>query len=258
MDGFALRARLATLALVGALVFAAGCGDREQHADGAPRADRYARRVQPIESWIPESQVPEEPQDFPEMVMWEVSQYPPGTQPTPEHEQAARDLIERCHESALRHGWNVYEKGLADGFEKPPRDPRHYRNPAFLLDGVVLDPDRPEYLMYYPVADGKYALAGFMFLAAGRGARGPQVAGPLTVWHFHVWRDQQCAVNEMISVGFAAPGEKCEQGVGYHRSVEMMHVWLVDHPQGPFATPMNFPRRLLAGALEKRMRERGY
>jgi hypothetical protein len=38
----------------------------------------------------------------------------------------------------------------------------------------------------------------------------------------------------------------------------MMHVWLVDHPLGPFASPMYLPSEYLMRGLERRLEERGF
>jgi hypothetical protein len=53
-------------------------------------------------------------------------------------------------------------------------------------------------------------------------------------------------------------GGKCEKGVPSQYSGEMMHVWLIDHPEGDFATPMSLPTDVLVRGLEKRLRERGF
>ena len=38
----------------------------------------------------------------------------------------------------------------------------------------------------------------------------------------------------------------------------MMHVWLVDHPDGPFATSMRIDPMLLEGLLGARIEARGF
>jgi hypothetical protein len=241
-----------------ALTFVTGCENDLQASENAQPAERFARGTSPNGPWVLELEFPKPSPESPWMVIREVTWYAPGTEPTPEQAKAAQELVESCHESATRNGWNHYQKGLADGFEKPQRDLRHFRNNEFLLDGAFLDPDRPEYLMYYPTVDGKIELVGFMFTMSERSQWGPQVGGPLTIWHYHVWREQQCADREVIPLEFISPGEKCEKGVGRHRSLEMMHVWLIDHPQGPFGTLMHIPQNVVEAGLAKRKRERGY
>jgi hypothetical protein len=206
--------------------------------------DRYARKFLPfVAGWRLESEIPAKIQESPHMVIWEVSEFPPETKATPAQRRAADDLVERCRAAAVAHGWHDYDRGLADGYHLPRDsqggvlDARHYRNDAFVLDNATLDPERPEYLMYYPTPDGTQQLVGFMFFGRQQAARGPQIGGPLTVWHYHIFKTKQCLTEGILQGGWAVDG-KCEKGVGYHRSAEMLHVWLIDRPLGAFSTSM--------------------
>jgi hypothetical protein len=239
MQGSKLGRILSSALLLGAASL--GCSREEEPS----LRDRYARRFLPFDpEWRRESEIPTAPQRYPRMVMWEVSNYPPGSTPTPEQQRAADDLVERCRAAAVSHGWHDPEKGIADGFHPPrgadgevnPHD-HHYRNDAYMLDDRILDCDRPEYLMYHPRRDGTKELVGFMFFARTPTEHGPQIGGPSTVWHFHKWSVAQCMVHDLLDVGWALDGE-CEEGVPSHRSAEMLHVWLVDRPNGPFSTAM--------------------
>ncbi len=217
------------------LLSAASLGCSREDAPNLP--DRYVRRFLPFQAeWKRESEIPSAPQRYPHMVIWEASNYAPGSTPTPAQRRAADQLVERCRAAAVTHGWHDHAKGLADGFDVSD-DQRHYENREFLLDDRILDCDRPEYLMYYPGPEGTRKLVGFMFYARTPTERGPQIGGPLTTWHFHRWSKQVCTVDGVIDVGWAVDGE-CEEGVGSHRSPEMLHVWLIDRPKGPFSTSM--------------------
>jgi hypothetical protein len=251
----------------GACLAAAGCGDRAsappsgEESDAAQRwVHRYVmtglKHYRPEEDrWRPESEVPRKRVTEPGMVIWEVSEYPPGSQPTADQAAAADDLVERCYAAALRHGWHEYERGLADGYRSI--DTHHYRKDEFMLDDHVLDPDRPEVLMYYATPpDGEQRLAGFMFYAKNRQVRGPQLGGPLTIWHYHSWFRPQCVVDG-LSVNWSVDG-KCKRGVPSQYSGEMMHVWLLDHPEGDFGSPMYLPYDFLMQGLAKRLEERGF
>jgi len=191
------------------------------------------------------------------MTVWEVSVIDPDSPPTPAQRRAAEDLVERSFASAERNQWFEYQKGLDDGYAYDGNDYVHYRNAEFILDDAILDPDRPEILMYYPTPE-RHRLAGFMFLTKRRFDRGPQIGGPLTIWHYHIWKGLQCVVGEVTPTRMVDLDVGCPKSVGYHRSFEMMHVWLLDHPGGDFATAMAFPKEALDAALEKRMLERGY
>lgn len=237
----------------------AGCEQprTESEVDGA--TDRFARKYLPYEEqWIRESQIPEEPQESPWMVIWEVSEFDPGVPATPEQMQAANDLVTRCYDSALEHGWFDREKGLRDGFQLSANDKRHHRKDEYVLDGVTLDPDRPEYLMYYDTEDGRQALVAFMFLADAPESRGPQIAGPLAVWHHHIWNRKRCWVQGLLSAGSVGEDGQCEEGAARSRSPEMLHVWLIPRRVGPFSSGMGVPPQVLENGLRKRMAERGY
>ena len=249
---------IATLVASALLVACFPSDDALDTSEVPSEPERYARLFLPYagEGWVRESDIPREPQETPAMVAWELSAYPPGTQPTLEQQEAVTDLVEQCHAAAIRHGWADVAKGKADGFEM--QDTWHYRNDAYLLDDIILDPDHPEVLMYYATPDGEHALAGFMFFAKTLDDPGPQIGGPLTIWHYHIYKAALCLVGDVLGDGWALPGKPCKKGTPSHRSGEMMHVWLLDNPRGPFATSMMISEDVLVRGLEKRLRERGY
>jgi hypothetical protein len=127
-----------------------------------------------------------------------------------------------------------------------------------MLDDRILDPDRPEYLMYYPKPDGTRGLAGLMFITRSLDERGPQFAGRLTIWHHHVWARPQCVERGVLALDWAKRDRSCLRGEPRHHSPEMLHTWLIDHPKGPFATSMILPPRVFIEGLEKRALERGF
>ena len=61
------------------------------------------------------------------------------------------------------------------------------------------------------------------------------------------------------TTGFIPVSGRCPEGYqGFHRSYEMLHVWLIDRPRGPFSTSMMLPPAEVAPALAERKRERGF
>jgi uncharacterized membrane protein len=161
--------------------------------------------------------------------------------PTTEQRQWAQAFVERCWESARRHGWLKFEDAQADGFELQWSDTEHYLKREFVFDDKILDPDRPEFLMYRDTPQGKL-LMGFMFFTRSLEERGPQPAGSLAAWHFHPWNGRgYCAERGILP--FSRPDGRggCAQGQRVNRSAEMLHVWFIDHPLGPFADAMLFP-----------------
>jgi len=184
-------------------------------------------------------------------VIYEVTSYPPGSVPTPEQVQASRGLVDRCFEAAKRHGWFQFKHGLDQGYELMFGDKRHYAKREHLFDDAVLDCDRPEFLMYYDTPIGK-GLAGLMFYADTPRGFGPQIGGPLTIWHYHVWAPIQCMEREMLLVGTAGEDGRCAEGVAMHRSPEMIHVWFIDRRNGPFTSSMFLDDEEIARLMERR------
>jgi len=251
----------ALLALLAALSFACGpraAAPRKAEADivppaPAPAGPRYVCEYNPDPAGLPECELESkffaDPAEAAMMQMLEVTRYA-GVDPTPEQKKAADDLVRRCHESAAAHGWYDFARASADGFKLKVSDETHYNNIAFLFDDRVLDPDHPEYLMFYDTPKGK-VLAGFMFVPRSNTEEGPQVGGNLTRWHYHTWPRPICLVKGVLDTGPVVDG-KCATGAPSARSPEMMHVWLVNHPQGPFATGMYLSPELLERLLRER------
>ena len=229
-----------------------GCEEPPGPVETPPPSERYARKFLPLEpAWVRESDIPERPQTSPAMVIWEVSETDPNREPTSQERDAAEALVARCYEVAERRGWFRFERGLADGYRLMQGDRRHYVNEAYLFDDSVLDCERPEFLMYYGTPEGKL-LAGLMFYAPGQLERGPQIGGPLTIWHYHVWFRSKCLRGGLLLAGDGRNG--CRDGDPHHRSPEMLHVWFLDHPDGQFATTMWLDRESLDAAIAARSR----
>ena len=120
----------------------------------------------------------------------------------------------------------------------------NFGHDGYLTDGRVLDPERPEFLMYYETEAGE-RLAGFMFYQESHYAHGPQFGGPLTVWHYHILRAPMCW-HGGLPVDPPTPQGICELGTAEIRTPEMLHVWFVEHPEGDYATSMGLTPDLIA------------
>lgn len=189
-----------------------------------------------VERWEPETT---DYSDF-KMGMYELTQYP-NQEATQAQKDAANKFVKASFDAVVRHGWLSKEKGLRDGYEKMYGDPVHFVNKEYVFDGETLNPEKPEVLMYYKTKDGDY-LMGVMFLAIGQ--RGPQVAGPLSKWHYHV-DPRMCYERGVLPIGAINEDGSCEEGFHNVRSPEMLHVWFFDHPEGKFATKMGLSEELL-------------
>lgn len=178
------------------------------------------------------------------MVMYEVTRFPFADGATDGQRRAAEALRRRSLEAAERNGWFVYEKALLSGYHQMAGDTHHYVNEEYVLDDRLLDPARPEFLMYYDTPAGK-RLAGYMFLVRTPEEQGPQIGGPETVWHFHIWAEPYCLLDGLFVVTSPDEAGRCERGAPATRSPEMLHVWFVEHPMGPFGTRMKLPESVI-------------
>jgi hypothetical protein len=105
----------------------------------------------------------------------------------------------------------------------------HLENKAYQKDGRVLDPQHPEMLMY-SIVDGRATLLGAVFQMPRAGEPGPTPGGPITQWHAHdVCLTLLPPGLTVVSAYGTCPLLSVSLTIG-----EMMHVWTVDHPGGPY------------------------
>jgi hypothetical protein len=110
---------------------------------------------------------------------------------------------------------------------------KHYFNPAYVTDGRVLDPTRPEGLLYAFTARGPVLVAA-VYLMNRAGEPGRAVGGCLTQWHAH---DNHCSsdpANGLID-GVRRRGGRCPPGQVPWATPPMLHTWVIDLPGGAFA-----------------------
>ena len=108
----------------------------------------------------------------------------------------------------------------------------HYLHAGYTRDGRILDPNRPESLIYLRLTDGSWKLVGVMYRMPSPDQPGPRVGGALTAWHAH---DNLCTANGRV-VATTTNG-RCARGT-VSKTPEMLHVWLVDNPNGVFSDDM--------------------
>jgi hypothetical protein len=128
---------------------------------------------------------------------------------------------------------------LAAGYKvvTPPDEPIvHYVNPAYLVGTDTLNPQRPESLIYGNSTKGPILLAA-MYIAHRIGQPGPDIGGPLTLWHAH----SNLCFNARTNIidAFTDAAGNCPSGSFNSGTPEMLHVWVVENPNGPFSTDMN-------------------
>ncbi len=268
----ALPLGIAVLCLLGSSPSAAAAQDLPEVEVANPRCGHammvrqltYYRRTG---AWIPESDLRLPAREFLGSVpadpttLVEVSRYHPDCPATADLQAAAEEFLVRAYRVALERGWDRFDRSRADGFEPGKAgDPNetHFVHLGHSLDDRLLDPEAPEYLMYYPTSDGPL-LVGMMFMVRTPEERGPQFGGPQTVWHYHAYEDPACLQDMRISSPHDTPsGPVCPEGAtaGF-KSPEMLHLWFVDHPEGTYATSMILPPAVLEGGIREDLREVG-
>ena len=123
-------------------------------------------------------------------------------------------------------------------------DIMHYVNQAYFTDADVLRPDHVQSVIYYNSAHGP-VLIGAMYIMPRLGMPGPQIGGSLTVWHHHdnLCFDRTTGVivaftHDASSVSSDKSGT-CPRGSSNRSTPEMLHVWIIDNPGGPFDADMS-------------------
>jgi len=107
----------------------------------------------------------------------------------------------------------------------------HASNPAYEKDGRILDPARPESLMYSVGPDGPVLTA--VVFEMPDATPGPTPGGPLMVWHAH---DHVCfSLIPPGLTGIATPWGGCPVGsITVAKTNEMIHLWVYDGAPKPF------------------------
>ena len=153
---------------------------------------------------------------------------------TPEQQQRA-DLLVASTAAALAPYAEV-TAAEASGYRwigDDGGDYRHYVRGDYLLDGSELDPERIESLVYRVRPDGSEELvSGMYILNPGTAAdEAPDVAGPLAPWHEHT----NLCFDRTGSIAGTNDAGACPDGSFNVGTPPMLHVWVVDNPDGPFA-----------------------
>jgi hypothetical protein len=147
-------------------------------------------------------------------------------------QQAAANALGAATKQAMKRYARLSD-ALAAGYAlpRPGTGPDvHLENKVFKSDGRVLDPQRPEMLVY-AIGDGRATLLGVVFVMERAGTAGPDPGGPVTRWHAH----NICLTLLPPGFGIVSPFGSCPAFSVNVTTPEMMHVWIVDNPDGPFA-----------------------
>jgi hypothetical protein len=186
----------------------------------------------------------------PEVPIYEVTRYP-DDEPTKQYLNNSWELYNRTYEAAARNGWFEYKNAVKQGYiDYVLADGVHHYNASYYLDGEILNPEKPESLIYYENPENKSneILVGVMYQNMKK--EGEQVGGPLTIWHYHpIIQRKLRRLNKTISQETRYDDYEQLVNEAYkkvpedrlNRTGEMIHVWFVEHPEGPFGTTMSVP-----------------
>jgi hypothetical protein len=167
--------------------------------------------------------------------------------PTPAQVRAARKLVADTKRGLAR--FVDLRDARAAGYapHRPGHETfKHYFNPTYVIDARVLDPTRPEGLLYADTVRGRVVVAA-VYLMSHAGEPGRAVGGCLTQWHVHRNLCSSDPANGMIT-GVRSPGGRCPPGQVPWAAPPMLHTWVIDIPGGPFV------HRFSGGAVFRQLR----
>jgi hypothetical protein len=120
---------------------------------------------------------------------------------------------------------------IGDGFTGH----EHLLNPAHLRDEFLLDPDRPEALVYELEGGEKTLVAAMFMLSQGQGIEDvPDFGGTLLPWYVHSDLCFSVTESQFAMAGIVGADEPCPAG-SLKMQIPMVHVWIAPQSCGPFA-----------------------
>ena len=156
---------------------------------------------------------------------------------TPEQQARAENLV--AITLARLPQWSDPAVAEAAGFKTigdAATGDEHLLNWSYIDDGKILDPDRPEALVYNTRGGGRKLEAAMYMLPPGSTLDTvPDIGGALTQWHIH---DNLCFTNDPVAphvAGLTDGSGNCHAPLVKLEPVPMMHVWITSNECGPFA-----------------------
>jgi hypothetical protein len=153
---------------------------------------------------------------------------------TPEQQAAAENLVAV---TLLRlPKWSDPAVAEAAGF-RSIGDGRtgveHFVNQEFMSDDDMLDPDRPESLVFDTTGGGRRLVAAMYMAQKGLPLdQVPNIGGKLMQWHTH---ENLCYNAQGKVAGITDAAGNCPAGLVKPVPTPMIHVWIEPHRCGPFA-----------------------
>jgi hypothetical protein len=159
-----------------------------------------------------------------------------NTVATPDQAAAAAQLYAETKAAILPY--EDWHKAWAAGYRPggPANMPStHWMNDAYVKAGYVMDPRRPQGLVYANTRRGP-VLLGAMFQMPHFNQFGPDPGGPLTAWHQH---ENICFTPFGFAFSLMNPFATCPLGSIDLSASPMLHVWIVHNPGGDFAVDID-------------------
>jgi hypothetical protein len=156
---------------------------------------------------------------------------------TPAEQKRAENLIKATIIDLKRFATPVqaYAAGYRSIGDRITGD-EHYVNWSYSNDGHILDPMRPESVVYEYRNGVQRAVAAMYSLPFGsRFTDAPDVGGALTQWHVHANLCLSDNAQQRVVSGLTSVGGTCPPGSAKLGNTPMLHVWVVPNPCGPFA-----------------------
>lgn len=217
--------------VIGAAAFAllvAGCGSAAAHSASAPKTTSVlGTTLAPTSTTSgPKPYDPKTPIDL-------------GGEPGVTHaEQTRAENLLRATLTALPK-YDDPSAAVAAGYRSigdSVTGDEHFVKWSYVNDGHILDPQRPESLVY-EWRGGKQSLVAAMYMLpfGSHFTDIPDVGGALTQWHVH--RDL-CLTNDpeqKVVAGLTSLDGACPAGTTKAGDTPMLHVWIVPNRCGPFA-----------------------
>jgi hypothetical protein len=156
---------------------------------------------------------------------------------TPAEQQRAEALVESTIVDLKRFEFpaQAYAAGYRSIGDGSTGD-EHYVNWSYVDDGHILDPMRPESVVYEYRGGQQVAVAAmYMLPFDSTFADVPDVGGALTQWHVHRNLCLTESPTHKVLSGMTTPDGTCPAGTNKAGNTPMLHVWVVPNPCGPFA-----------------------
>ena len=227
-----LSATRIAIAGVALALVAGACGSSGSHASGAtsPTSGKPSSTTSPAST----STTLERPKPYDPTKPIDLGGTP-GVTPAEQHRAEA--LLRATIVDLRRYQYPT--EAMAAGYRSigdAATGDEHYVKWSDVNDGHILDPARPESLVY-EMRDGRQQIAAAMYMLpfGSRFTDAPDVGGALTQWHVHGDLCLTNSTDDKLLSGFVGVNGTCPAGSSKAGNTPMLHVWVVPNQCGPFA-----------------------